>query len=98
MTIWMVIEIQETNISDIDIHFKIEISDTEVCNQVYANLLMETDFDPNERSTVEIDKIDSTLILKIKAKDAVSARATVNSYLKWIDLSFQLINSIKKNS
>ncbi len=94
----MVIEIQENNISDIDIHFEIKVSDLEICNQIYTNLLMETDFDPNERSTVLVDKHDSSLILKIKAKDAVSARATVNSYLKWIDLSFQLIKSIKKNS
>jgi KEOPS complex subunit Pcc1 len=94
----MVNEIQDTNISNIDIHFEIETADIEICNQLYANLQMETDFDPNERSTVEIRKLGSTLILKINAKDAVSARATVNSYLKWIDLSFQLIDSIKRKS
>ena len=92
------IKIQETKIKNIDIQFEIKVSDSEVCNQLYSNLLMETDFDPNERSSVEINQHNSTLILKIRAKDAVSARATINSYLKWIDLSFQLMNSLKKKS
>ncbi|MCE7738440.1 MAG: hypothetical protein KAU62_05130 [Candidatus Heimdallarchaeota archaeon] len=94
----MVIDIQEKTISNIDILFEIKLSDAESCNQIYSNLLLETDFDSNERSAVTIKKQDSTLILKINAKDSVSARATVNSYLKWIDLSFQLMTYIKKKS
>ncbi len=92
------ISIQEKNISNIDILFEIKLSDIEICNQIYSNLLLETDFDPNERSAATIEKQDSKLILKINAKDSVSARATVNSYLKWVDLSFQLMTYIKKKS
>lgn len=92
------IDIQEKNISNIDILFEIKLSDVEICNQIYSNLLLETDFDPNERSVASIEKQDSTLILKINAKDSVSARAIVNSYLKWVDLSFQLMTYIKKKS
>ena len=92
------IEIQEKTISNIDILFEIKLSDVEICNQIYSNLLLETDFDSNERSVTTIEQQDSTLILRINAKDSISARATVNSYLKWIDLSFQLITYIKKKS
>ena len=92
------IDIQEKTISNIDILFKIKLSDVEICNQIYSNLLLETDFDSNERSVATIEKQDSTLILRINAKDSISARATVNSYLKWIDLSFQLMTYIKKRS
>ncbi|TET78619.1 MAG: hypothetical protein E3J43_04335 [Candidatus Heimdallarchaeota archaeon] len=94
----LVIDIQEKTISNIDILFEIKLSDVEICNQIYSNLLLETDFDSNERSVTTIEQQDSTLILRINAKDSISARATVNSYLKWIDLSFQLMTYIKKKS
>lgn len=92
------IDIQEKTISKIDILFEIKLSDVEICNQIYSNLLLETDFDSNERSVATIEQQDSTLILRINAKDSISARATVNSYLKWIDLSFQLMTYIKKKA
>jgi KEOPS complex subunit Pcc1 len=93
-----VIDIQEKTISNIDILFKIKLSDVEICNQICSNLLLETGFDSNERSVATIEQQDSTLILRINAKDSISARATVNSYLKWLDLSFQLMTYIKKKS
>ena len=88
--------ITKNTISNLEIIVAIKLVDKEYCNQIYSNLLLETNFDPNERSTASIEKIDSTLFLKIDAKDSVSARATINSYLKWIDLSSQLIDYVKK--
>ena len=36
------------------------------------------------RSKVEIDRDGFFLILKVKAKDTIALRATINTYLRWI--------------
>jgi len=38
-----------------------------------------------ERSVVELKKENESLILEIEARDTVSLRAALNSYLRWIN-------------
>lgn len=40
---------------------------------------------PTKRSRTILKRQDTSLILKIEAEDTVALRATVNTYLRWID-------------
>jgi len=46
---------------------------------------------PSERTETEIKCKDNLLIIKIIAMDSTSFRASLNSYLRWIDLSKQVL-------
>lgn len=47
---------------------------------------------PSQRSKIEMSLIDSTIIIKISAKDSTSFRASLNSSIKWILLSLEIFN------
>lgn len=50
---------------------------------------------PSHRTFTGIECEDRTLIITIKAKDSPSLRASLNSYLRWIMLSKQVLNLSK---
>jgi len=51
---------------------------------IYDALKPETAKPPTTRSQVTIEKRDTSLFLKIKARDTIALRATANAYLRWI--------------
>jgi tRNA threonylcarbamoyladenosine modification (KEOPS) complex Pcc1 subunit len=51
---------------------------------IYDALKPETAKPPTTRSQVTIEKRDTSLFLKIEAKDTIALRATANAYLRWI--------------
>ncbi len=50
---------------------------------------------PSERSSIHVDLENNILKTQIDAKDISSLRASINSYLRWIILSYD-INLLKK--
>jgi KEOPS complex subunit Pcc1 len=46
---------------------------------------------PSERSSAHFNIMDKKLLININAQDATSLRASVNSYLRWIVLSQDII-------
>ncbi len=46
---------------------------------------------PSERTITEIKCHDNILTIEIMAKDSPSLRASLNSYIRWIILSHQVI-------
>ncbi len=80
------------SINSINITVEIQVSDSQICNLLYETLVLESGYNPNDRSQVNLAFDNNLLILKINAKDSVSARASINSFMKWINLSLQIIS------
>ena len=68
----------------------VEYETKEFCSIVYDSIKLETMANPNDRATVNFVKQENKLRIGIDAKDAVSARAAINSYLKWMNLSLNV--------
>ncbi len=81
-------------INKIKISMKFDFKNENISKQIYDSLMLESNYDPNERATTTIELENSNLIVNIEAADSVSARAASNSFLKWINLSEQLLEYI----
>ena len=81
-------------INKIKISMKFNFEDENISKQIYDSLMLESGYDPNERATTTIELENSELIVNIEATDSVSARAASNSFLKWINLSEQLLEYV----
>ena len=76
----------------VDMQFQIEFEDFDQANIILKALKPEVNSSPSERATVELSlKEDKILDVNITASDATSLRAAVNSYLRWIMLSLDVI-------
>ncbi|MHA1302430.1 MAG: KEOPS complex subunit Pcc1 [Candidatus Heimdallarchaeaceae archaeon] len=74
---------------------EIIFEDSNTCNLVYSSLSVETQYKVNERAKVTLNTEENKLLLQIQAEDSVSARAAMNSYLKWVNMSLQIIEKTK---
>ena len=79
-------------INSICMTVKIQVSDNQTCNFLYDALILESGYNPNDRAQANLTVDNNLLILEISAKDSVSARASINSFMKWINLSLQIIS------
>lgn len=75
----------------VDMQFQIEFEDFNQANIILKALKPEINSSPSQRATVEINLKNKILDVSIKASDATSLRAAVNSYLRWIMLSLDVI-------
>lgn len=81
-------------ISDIELIMKIKLENRQVSKILFDALNLETTYNPNDRASVRLSTDDEQLILIIIAQDSVSARAAMNSYMRWINLSLQILSDI----
>ena len=81
-------------ISDIELVMKIKLENRLVSKLLFDALNIETTYNPNDRASVRLSTEDEQLILIIIAQDSVSARAAMNSYMRWINLSLQILSNI----
>ena len=86
----------EQSIDCIEMLVNIRLEDEITCNLLFDAIALESSYNPNERAQADLMREKDMLILKIKAKDSISARASINSFLKWMNLSLQII-SMSKN-
>lgn len=77
----------------VDMQLKIEFEDSIQANIVMNALKPELNSSPSERATVKLTLEKGNIMdVNIKASDATSLRAAINSYLRWIMLSVDVIN------
>ena len=72
--------------------FQIEFEDLRQAEIVIKALEPELDSSPSERSTVKLNLTGKVLDVNIQASDSTSLRASVNSYIRWIMLSLDVLN------
>lgn len=79
-------------LKNVDMEFQIEFEDLKQAKIVMKALEPEINSSPSERSTVKLNLTGTILDVNIKASDVTSLRASVNSYLRWIMLSVDVMN------
>ena len=47
------------------------------------------------RAKIKLEKKDSFLLLKVEAEDTVALRATLNTYLRWINSTVNVMNAVE---
>lgn len=73
-----------------------EFEDPEDVDVVLGSIEPELTGHPSDRTSVNIKKDGNNLLINIDAKDSASFRASLNSYLRWIRLSSEILE-LKKN-
>ncbi len=86
----------EQVIDHIEMVVNLELENEKICTLLYETLVLESGYNPNDRAQVSMEKESNKLILKILAKDSISARAAINSFMKWINVSLQIISISNK--
>lgn len=76
----------------IETELEIDFENPRDAKIVLGSIKPETSGSPSDRTSVSVDIRDSTLKIVIKAQDTASFRASLNSYLRWIKLSEEVIN------
>jgi tRNA threonylcarbamoyladenosine modification (KEOPS) complex Pcc1 subunit len=75
----------------ITLSFSIALDSTELVEQAYLALLPEFSETISDRSIAHISKNESELLLTIKAKDLIASRAAVNSLIKLVTLTLEIL-------
>ena len=76
----------------VETELEIEFDNQREAEIVLGSIKPEINGSPSDRTSVSIDIHDNTLKIVINAKDTASFRASLNSYLRWIKLSKEIIN------
>ncbi len=76
----------------VETELEIEFDTPQEAEIVFGSIKQEINGSPFDRTSVNIDIYDDTLKIVINAKDTASFRASLNSYLRWIKLSKEVIN------
>ena len=75
----------------IETEFTVEFDDDNEAKILYNSILPEIEAETNQRSISSIDLNDDKIIIKIISQDIVSFRASINSYVRWIKLSEEIL-------
>ncbi|MCD7781932.1 MAG: hypothetical protein LUG89_04500 [Methanosphaera sp.] len=78
-------------LKNIETIFEVELDDSKDAQIIYNSLKPEVEFSHNDRSTSSINVIDNRIVITIYSKDTVSLRASINSYIRWINLSMEIL-------
>ena len=82
---------EEKILTSIETVFNIELEDSREAEIIYNSIYPEVSYARNERSITEIELDDNVIVIKIFSRDVVSLRASINSYVRWIKLSTEIL-------
>lgn len=86
------------SLENVNMEFQIEFEHSKDAEIILKALEVEIASSPSLRSSADFNLADNKLSINIAAEDVTSLRASINSYLRWIMLSFDIIKLGKKNS
>ncbi|MHA1686463.1 MAG: KEOPS complex subunit Pcc1 [Candidatus Heimdallarchaeaceae archaeon] len=84
--------------SKIKIDMKFPFENEKKAKIIYEALINETQYNPNDRAYVELYLKHNMIQFIIHAQDPISARAAINSYLRWLELSQSVIRVVVGSS
>ncbi|WP_294967798.1 KEOPS complex subunit Pcc1 [uncultured Methanosphaera sp.] len=86
------IELEKKNILDnVETVFTVEFDTERDAEIIYNSIKPEISFSRNDRSKTIMHLDNNSIIITIKSKDVVSLRASINSYVRWINLSTKIL-------
>lgn len=78
-------------LKQVEAQFEIEFDSQEEAEIILSAIKPEISDLPSERTMTEIKRQNKVLTIDIKAQDSPSLRASLNSYIRWVILSQQVI-------
>lgn len=87
---------QSNFLEGIETEIEIEFENPEEAKIVLGSIKPEINGSPSDRTVVNVNVQESKLKMVIHAQDTTSFRASVNSYLRWIKLSKEVIDLKKE--
>ncbi|MDR3222435.1 MAG: hypothetical protein LBT66_01685 [Methanobrevibacter sp.] len=72
----------------------IDFDNNKEANIIYNAIYLELKTSPDHRSIADIEIKGKLLTIHINSQDMTSFRASINSIIKWIKLSYEMINTI----
>ncbi len=86
----------ESKILDyVEHNIKIHFDSKNQAKIIYDSVLLEFETSPDYRSHMDLDLDGDNIIINIKANDATSYRASINSAIKWINLALEVNNLVE---
>lgn len=82
---------QKKILKGISTEFEVEFENNTDAEIIYNSILPEIKSEKEVRSQSEIILDNNKIIIKIKSLDIVSLRASINSYVRWINLSDEIL-------
>ena len=70
----------------------IEFENQKQAKIIYESIILEFETAPDYRSSMSLTLDESRILIRIDAEDSTSFRASVNSAIKWINLSLEINN------
>jgi len=86
--------IDDSPLESLKSQIDVEFEDSNQAKIIYDSILLEFNTAPDYRSSMDLTLKDNKIIINIDAEDSTSFRASVNSAIKWINLSLQINNLI----
>ena len=84
--------IENSPLESVKSQISVEFENSNQAKIIYDSIILEFKTAPDYRSTMDLTLEDKSIIINIDAQDSTSFRASVNSAIKWINLSLQINN------
>ena len=84
--------IENSPLESVKSQISVEFDNCEQAKIIYDSIVLEFDTAPDYRSTMDLALEGKSIIINIDAQDSTSFRASINSAIKWINLSLQINN------
>ena len=84
--------IEDSPLESVKSQVSVEFENSSQAKIIYDSILLEFQTAPDYRSTMDLTLDDKSIIINIDAQDSTSFRASINSAIKWINLSLQINN------
>lgn len=89
--------IQNTPLKSVESEIEIVLDSNLQAQVVFTSVNPEIISSPSQRSSMEMLVKGKSIFLKIKSKDSASFRASLNSSIKWIMLSLDVLDLQKED-
>ncbi len=84
-------ELDKDILEEIETIFTISFDNNHDAEIIYNSISPELSFTRNDRSKTNIEINDNNLTITIHSTDIASLRASINSYVRWINLSIKIL-------
>lgn len=83
--------VEKSILENIETEFRIDLDNIHDAKIVYNSIKPEISYERNERSVSKISLEEKSIVINIFSRDIVSLRASMNSYIRWINLSLEIL-------
>lgn len=84
--------IENSPLESVKSKIEVEFENSAQAKIIYDSIILEFETAPDYRSSMDLTLEGKSIIIDIDAQDSTSFRASVNSAIKWINLSLQINN------